>query len=134
MGYCILLAEPLASALQPLLATRHRDGSCSGGGSGGRRPRRALAAAALLALLLACFSAKTVLRNRDWLDEEHLFMAAQKVARGGGGFAGHDGVCVCMCADVDAREGGWMPRQPFFWLPLLDRVRCRCAGAAARSS
>eukprot|EP00891_Asterochloris_glomerata_P008136 jgi/Astpho2/8136/Aster-03071 len=40
--------------------------------------RAAAAGATFLALLLACAS-KTVLRNKDWMDEELLFIAAQKV-------------------------------------------------------
>lgn len=94
IGYCILLAQPLAAALQPLLDQRTR-GSCSttgnscstaddgGGTARGRHVKlRSLlcgAAALVLAAMLCFFTAKTVLRNLDWLDEERLFTAAQKV-------------------------------------------------------
>jgi hypothetical protein len=94
IGYCILIAQPLAAALQPLLDQRTR-GSCSttgnscstvadGGGTARRRhvKLRSLlcgAAALVLAAMLCFFTAKTVLRNLDWLDEERLFTAAQKV-------------------------------------------------------
>jgi hypothetical protein len=81
VGYCLLLAEPLAAALRPL------SGGGGGGGGGGdgaptraRRRAAAAAAAAALALLLGGFAAKTVLRNLDWRDEERLFIAAQKVS------------------------------------------------------
>lgn len=102
VGYCILLAEPLAACLQPL-AQQLVVGSSSSSGSprispakasskqtpeqqrqrsSSLRQKRALAAAAALALLLACFSAKTVLRNLDWRSDEKLFLAAQKVFLG----------------------------------------------------
>ena len=93
VGYCILLAQPLASALQPLLPqpADTPPGGAADGAPGAsattaapqpprrlRRVRAALAAA-LLAALLAFYAGRTVLRNRDWLDEERLFLAAQKV-------------------------------------------------------
>ncbi len=55
-------------------------GQASGTPTAGRLwgTRAAAAGATFLALLLACAS-KTVLRNRDWMDEELLFIAAQKV-------------------------------------------------------
>ena len=98
VGYCILLAQPLAAALQPLAqpwlggASRkgsYADADSSGGsGPGGRRQQqqplrraRAMAAAVFVALLLAFYAGKTVLRNQDWRDEERLFRAAQKVRR-----------------------------------------------------
>ena len=55
-------------------------GQASGTHTAGRLwgTRAAAAGGTFLALLLACAS-KTVLRNNDWMDEELLFIAAQKV-------------------------------------------------------
>jgi hypothetical protein len=92
VGYCILLAQPLAAALEPLAqpwlggASSEDIHTGSGNRPGGSPQRplrraRAMAAAVFVALLLAFYAGKTVLRNQDWRDEERLFRAAQKVRR-----------------------------------------------------
>lgn len=84
VGYCILLAQPLAAALAPLLPQQRAGSegrSAVPSGCEPSRPRRAGAAlaAALLAGLLLFYAGRTVLRNEDWRDEERLFLSAQKV-------------------------------------------------------
>lgn len=89
VGYCILLAQPLAAALLPLVerlqAAQGSSGDSKGDDSSGsaRPSRRRRAGAALVALLLAgmlaFYAVRTVTRNEDWRDEERLFRAAQQV-------------------------------------------------------
>ena len=90
VGYCILLAQPLAAAVQPLAqccamgSSGTPAGANRNGTNGSAKPprwrnARTVAAALVLAALLSFFTVKTVLRNRDWIDEERLFIAAQKV-------------------------------------------------------
>lgn len=92
LGFCLLAAEPLAAWLQPGMewrAGRRSPAQCSGAseraGSSAGQPAspallaRAVGAALLLAAVLGLFSAKTLLRNLDWRDEEQLFRAAARV-------------------------------------------------------
>ncbi|KAI7844666.1 hypothetical protein COHA_001755 [Chlorella ohadii] len=83
VGYCLLLAEVLAAALQPLLPQSARSRAYSSG-SGSALPSRAQLGGAvvsvlLLGAMLGFYAVRTVERNRDWWDEERLFRAAQKV-------------------------------------------------------
>lgn len=87
VGFCLLLAEPLAAALRPLLPQPASSGSSSSSGSdNGAVPSRAqrgraVGTALLLAGLLGFYAVRTVVRNNDWWDEERLFRAAQKASR-----------------------------------------------------
>lgn len=80
VGFCILLAQPLAWALQPLLLPPPANGGASAGAQ--RGGRRAQAAGVLLALLLCFYGVRTMVRNREWYNNETLFRAAEKVSRG----------------------------------------------------
>ena len=85
VGFCLLLAQPLGAALQPLLPQQPTAGSNSSSGSAPAPPQqrgRAAATALLLAALLGFYAVRTVERNKDWWDEERLFRAAQKVGVG----------------------------------------------------
>lgn len=84
VGYCVLLAHLFAAALQPLLPQLAAADSSGKASEGRRQPSclrkaGAAAAAAALAALLCFYAGRTVLRNRDWHDEERLFRAAQQV-------------------------------------------------------
>ena len=78
VGFCILLAQPLAWALRPLLLGQPANGG-AGAGTTQRGARRAQAAGALLGLLLCFYAVRTVVRNREWHNNETLFRAAEKV-------------------------------------------------------
>lgn len=82
VGFCLLLAEPLAAALRPLLPQPASSGSSNSGAVPIRAQRgRAVGTALLLAGLLGFYAVRTVVRNSDWWDEERLFRAAQKASR-----------------------------------------------------
>lgn len=137
MGYCILLAQPLAAALLPVLSQPHASKTAGGSGSyssgsaghpeaaGDGKPSRlqrarTMLAAALLVGLLLFYAGRTVLRNEDWHDEERLFVAAQKV--GGASMPSSGASLLKPCAPQSS-------------LPAEARgVACRCAGAAPRCS
>ncbi|KAK9805000.1 hypothetical protein WJX73_010519 [Symbiochloris irregularis] len=88
IGFCILAAGALTQAAGPALpwlqahALRAVAGSRHVTGSGApalTTKRRAKVAAVLIGLLLCAYAGRTVVRNADWVDEEQLFVSAQKV-------------------------------------------------------
>ncbi|KAL4459052.1 hypothetical protein ABPG75_013917 [Micractinium tetrahymenae] len=122
VGYCILLAQPLAAALRPLLSQESAGDACKTNGSGSSsgssnngskaaRLRRAGAvlAAAMLAGLLLFFAGRTVLRNEDWRDEERLFLSAQKVCWRSGKVQLNSGI-------VERRHQNWDKAEMHFRL------------------
>lgn len=134
VGYCILLAQPLAAALQPLLQrwppSDDTTTTANGGGPPSRRHRvRAVAVAALLAALLLFYAVRTVDRNRDWHDEERLFRAAQKV--------GAPVAAAAAALLLRLLSGGAPSPRARCGTPAPSGTPappCRCAGAAARCS
>lgn len=135
VGYCLLLAELLAAALQPLLPPSARS-AASSSGSGSALPSRAqlgraVVSALLLGSMLGFYAVRTVERNRDWWDEERLFRAAQKARQE----PGRKGVGMKCCwtgtrcrASTHMR---WGARQGFcpFYLCSITLVSSSLCGA-----
>ena len=66
----------------PLIRATFDTGERRGLGGGGHtfaRRLRAIGVTGLTCMLLLAYAGKTVIRNEDWVDEEKLFIAAQKV-------------------------------------------------------
>ena len=77
LGYCLLLAEPLANIGGPVWGLELENGGATNAVT--QRCRHSAAARILSVSLLLAFGTRTLLRNADWLSEETLFISAMRV-------------------------------------------------------
>jgi hypothetical protein len=75
LGFCLLLAEPLARASGPVHMLEKGEKPLPAASSSQRRA----AAWLITILLLLSYGVRTAVRNRDWESEETLFLAAMRV-------------------------------------------------------